>query len=149
MAIQGKWPRANVYLFMRGYIALWRYRPPRLHVVCDGELSEGTSFFVGASNGENAGGGMRIAPGARLDDGLLNVNLVGAIGRWEALKQLRRLSRRQHTTHPMVQYFTARNITIESEPIAEVAADGELIGHTPARFVVKPRALAVLMADQS
>ena len=127
-------------------LALWCFHPLRMRIVCDGEVSEGHHLFLGASNGEKAGGGMRIAPGARIDDGLLNVNLVGAASRWEALKQLRRLSRGQHTSHAMVQYRTARSISIESDPPGEVAADGELIGLTPAMFVVKPKALAVLVA---
>jgi diacylglycerol kinase (ATP) len=88
---------------------------------------------------------MRIAPGARIDDGFLNVNLVGAVSRWQALKQLRQLSHGQHTSHPMVQYFPARSISIESDPPGEVAADGELIGLTPATFTVKPKALEVLV----
>lgn len=126
--------------------ALRHYRSPQMRIVCDGQASNGTRLFLGVSNGEQAGGGMRIAPGARLDDGLLNVNLVGEVGRWEALKQLRRLGLGRHTTHPMVRYFTARHVTVESNPVEEVASDGELIGHTPASFVVKPGALRVLSA---
>jgi len=79
-----------------------------------------------------------------MEDGLLNVNLVGPVGRWEALKQFRSLSQGNHTGHPQVRYFTASTISIESDPVSEVAADGEIIGHTPARFVVKPKALRVL-----
>jgi diacylglycerol kinase (ATP) len=125
--------------------ALWHYQPADMRVTCDEVASQGDYLFLGASNGAEAGGGMRLAPGARIDDGLLNVNLVGNLSRWESLKQLRRLSRGQHTAHPQVRYFTARNVTLESDPASEVAADGEIIGHTPARFAVKPRALPVLM----
>jgi diacylglycerol kinase family enzyme len=101
-------------------------------------------LFVGASNTEIAGGGMRIAPGARIRDGLLNINLIGAMNRWAALKQLGRLCRGQHTRHPKVKYLTARTLSIESASSLEVAADGELIGHTPAMVSVRPNCLAVL-----
>jgi YegS/Rv2252/BmrU family lipid kinase len=124
--------------------ALWQYRYPHMHIDCDEVVSKNNCLFLGASNGEIAGGGMRIAPGARMDDGLLNVNLVGALTRWEALKQLRKLGQGLHISHPQVRYFTATSITIESDPVCDVAADGEIIGHTPARFVVKPKALRVL-----
>lgn len=126
--------------------ALRHYRPPQMRIVCDGQASEGVRLFLGVSKGEHAGGGMRIAPGARLDDGVLNVNLVGDVGPWEVLKQMRRLRLGRHTTHPLVRYFTARHVTVESNPAEEVAADGELIGHTPASFTVRPGALRVLSA---
>jgi diacylglycerol kinase family enzyme len=33
---------------------------------------------------------------------------------------------------------------VEADTALEVAADGELIGYTPARFTVQPKALTVL-----
>jgi YegS/Rv2252/BmrU family lipid kinase len=127
--------------------ALWQYRSPHMNIVCDEVVSKNRCLFLGVSNGETAGGGMRIAPGARMDDGLLNVNLVGAVTRWEALKQLRKLSQGRHTSHPQVRYCTATTITIESDPVSDVAADGEIIGQTPARFLLKPKALRVIGHD--
>lgn len=124
--------------------ALWQYESPRMRITSDGELSEGPHLFLGVSNAEDAGGGMRIAPEAQMDDGWLNINLVSAMTRWEALKQLRRLNLGRHTTHPAVRYFKAREVRVESESPIEVAADGELIGHTPARFVVRPKTLSVV-----
>ena len=124
--------------------ALGSYRSPGMRIICDEAVWEGTCLFLGVSNGEYVGGGMRIAPGARMDDGSLNVNLVGPVGRWEALKQFRRLARGEHTAHSQVRYFSASTISIESEPVSEVATDGEIIGNTPAKFVVKPKALRVL-----
>ena len=49
--------------------ALWNYRAPLLRVTRDQQVSEERFMFVGASNSEWAGGGMKIAPGARMDDG--------------------------------------------------------------------------------
>jgi diacylglycerol kinase (ATP) len=110
---------------------------------------EGEFLFVGASNTEIAGGGMRIAPGASVCDGLLNLNLIGAMSRWEALRQLRRLCRGDHTLHASARYLTAQTLRIETiEPI-EIAADGDLIGHTPALISVKPSAVRVLAPPKS
>jgi len=123
--------------------ALWSYRSPFMRITCDGQLFEGRFLFAGVSNSETAGGGMKIAPGAQTDDGLLNVNLVASMGRWEALKQLRRVCKGQHTTHPSVRYLTALSLDVETESPMDVAADGDLIGHTPAQFRVLPKALEV------
>ncbi len=125
--------------------ALWRYQPPRMRVTCDGEVFTQRFLFAGASNSELAGGSLRLAPGAQMDDGLLNVNLVEAVSRWRALRQLRPLSQGRHTTHPNVRYRTALSLAVEAEPPLDVAADGNLVGHTPARFQVKPKALLVVV----
>lgn len=129
--------------------ALWSYRSPRMRVTWDREELEQEFLFVGASNTEIAGGGMRIAPGARFDDGLLNLNLVDAMGRWTALRQLRRLCRGQHVRHPKVRYLTARSLAIEAESPLEIAVDGDLVGHTPARIAVRPKALRVAVPQAS
>jgi YegS/Rv2252/BmrU family lipid kinase len=129
--------------------ALFRYQAPRIRATCDGEVFVDEFMFVGASNGELAGGGLRLAPGARLDDGLLNVNLIGGVRRLEALSQLRLLRHGRHTSHPKVRYFTAARLEIESAVPMDIVADGELIGHTPARLVVQPKALKVVTLAES
>jgi YegS/Rv2252/BmrU family lipid kinase len=124
--------------------ALWTYQAPRMRVSVGGQSFERPFLFAGASNTECAGGGMKIAPGAEIDDGMLNLNLIEKVGRWEALKQLRALCSGLHIHRPYVQYLVGHNLTIHAELSLEVAADGELIGHTPAQFTIKPKALQVL-----
>ncbi len=125
--------------------ALWLYRPVPMRVTCDDQVCENRFLLVCASNGEHVGGGMRLAPGARSDDGLLNLNLIEAVGRWEALRQVGRLCRGRHVGHPKVRYFTARTVAVETETAVDVQADGESIGHTPACFQVRPGALRMLV----
>ena len=129
--------------------ALWRYRAPLLRVTHDRQVEEKRFLFVCANNSECAGGGMKLAPGARMDDGQLNLNLIEALGRWDAVKQLRRVCQGCHTQHPKVRYLTATELTVEGATSLEVAADGELIGHTPARFLIKPKGLNVLRGRET
>ena len=124
--------------------ALWCYRSPHMKIHCDGRRFEDQFLFLGASNGEDAGGGMKLAPGAKMNDGIVNVNLVSHIGYLEGLKQISRLCKGQHTGHPKVRYFEAKSISLQSDETVEIAADGELIGHTPATFEVVPGALPVI-----
>jgi len=126
------------------FAALLDYRAQRMRVTFDGTTLEEDFLFVGASNTEIAGGGMRVAPGAVIDDGVLNLNLISAMGRWSALLQLRRVARGRHLSHPKVRHLTARSVRIETAPPVDIAADGDLIGHSPAQIAVKPRALRVL-----
>jgi diacylglycerol kinase (ATP) len=125
--------------------AILSYRASRMRVTCDGQPREDRFLLVCASNGELAGGGMRLAPGAKMDDGLLDVNLCEAVGRGVAISLLWQISRGRKVTHPRLRYFTARTVAVEADPPIEVQADGEPIGHTPAQFEVMPQALKVLI----
>ncbi len=125
--------------------AIWTYRAPQMRVTCDGQTWENRFLLVCASNGEMAGGGMRLAPGARIDDGLLDVNVCEAIGRWATLMLLGQVCRGRRMSHPKLRYLTARTVAVEADPPLAVAADGELIGHTPAQMEVVPQALKILI----
>jgi len=125
--------------------AIWTYRAPQMRVTCDGQTWENRFLLVCASNGEMAGGGMRLAPDARIDDGLLDVNVCEAIGRPATVALLGQVCRGRRLSHPQLRYFTARTVAIEADPPLEVAADGELIGHTPVQLEVVPQALKILI----
>lgn len=125
--------------------ALSRFVPPVMQVRCDGQLVADRFLFVGVSNAEASGGGMKIAPGARMDDGLLNVNLIEAVGRLTALRQMRRLSRGQHVDHPRVRYLAASTVAIDTDAPLEVMADGDVVGQTPVKLRVLPQALSVVV----
>ena len=103
------------------------------------------SASSGISNTERAGGGMRIAPDAKLNDGVLHLNLIDDVGRLEALTQLRALCRGRHIHQPYVQYLPGQWLTVDAQTPLEVAADGELLGWTPASFSIKPKAIQVLV----
>ena len=56
---------------------LWRYKPRSYRIVLDGGRSiEETAFLLTVSNGSQYGYGFRVAPGAQIDDGLLDVIVV-------------------------------------------------------------------------
>lgn len=125
--------------------ALRTYQPPRMRATADGQVFERRFLAICASNSEIAGGGLRLAPGAKMDDGLFNVNLIEALGRWRAFAQVLRLARGWHVHHPKVRYFTARTLAVETDSPIEVQADGDFVGTTPARFQLRPQALRVLV----
>ena len=126
-------------------LALRRYRAPRMRIAFEDQVLERPFLFVAISNTERAGGGMKIAPHARVNDGMLNLNLIEEVGRWKALTQLRALCRGKHIHQPFVQYLPGRSLTVDAQAPLEVSADGELIGHTPAQFLIRPKALQVMV----
>jgi diacylglycerol kinase (ATP) len=107
-----------------------------MRVTADGQVLEDRLLLVCASNAEQAGGGLRIAPGARIDDGLLNLNVIRALGKVQAIRLLLRVRRGKHIPHARIRYFTAAQMTIETTTPVLVAADGEVLGETTARIEV-------------
>ena len=148
--------RANGYRFPPGggkYIRaalteLRGFRPYGYTITIDGERREMPGTLVAIANGSYFGGGMKIAPDARLDDGLADVVVAGALTPWQTMRIFPRLYEGTHVRHEAVEIIRAREITIE--PLAphpdppEAFGDGERIGRVPMRIAVEPRALRLL-----
>ncbi|HEY5634122.1 MAG TPA: diacylglycerol kinase family protein, partial [Burkholderiaceae bacterium] len=101
------------------------------------------TLAVFACLGSHCGGGMKMAPGARVDDGLLDVTRIDAMTGGQLLWELRRLFDGSIGRSRHVRTFVARALEIGSEPACAVQADGELLGLTPARVEVLPGAIGV------
>ncbi|HJS74222.1 MAG TPA: diacylglycerol kinase family protein [Vicinamibacteria bacterium] len=120
------------------------FRPLSARVRYDGGEYEGPITFAAAGNTSRYGGGMRIAPEAALDDGLLDLCLVRAISRGTLLRMFPTVFSGRHLSHPSVTYVRTSFVEIETEERADVFADGELLQETPVRLEVLPRELEVV-----
>ena len=102
------------------------------------------STLVSVANAPAYGHGMRIAPGALMDDGKLDVCAVGAVGKLRLLRLFPTVYSGKHLAIPEVAYFQAERVRIEAERPLAIYADGEYVCHTPAEVAVAPRALQVI-----
>ena len=100
---------------------------------------------VVVANGCYFGGGMHIAPQAELNDSLLDVVIIGDVGKFELLKALPMVYKGTHINHPKVRMEKATHIIIESSERILVYADGELLGEGPASFWLIPAALSIVV----
>ncbi|HHW14625.1 MAG TPA: diacylglycerol kinase family lipid kinase [Firmicutes bacterium] len=125
---------------------LFRFRPAPVRLELDGVVHELEAVLVAVANGQYYGGGMNITPRAVLDDGLLDVCAVGALGRLEFLRAFPSVFRGEHLSHPKISTFRARRVVLypAGERPLLVQADGEIIGALPQEFVVEPAALTIL-----
>lgn len=98
-------------------------------------------LLVAFANGAYYGGGMRIAPDARSDDGALDLCIVGDISRLEAMRQLPSLYRGRHVDHPAVRMRRAAAFELEGD--APVHLDGEPFGRLPISVRAIPEAILV------
>lgn len=130
--------------------ALARYRAVPVRVRLDGApLYEGPVALVAAANGRYFGGGMRIAPDARLDDGLLDAVVVPELPALRALRQLPRLYRGTHLGVDGVLHARGRLLEVEADTgAARLEVDGEPLGAAPARVELLAGALRLRAPEE-
>ncbi len=122
------------------------YRNKDLEIVIDdGEAIKGRMCMVAVANGQYFGGGMRIAPQASPVDGLLDVVVLGDMGRLELVANLPKVYEGTHISHPKVSVWRVRQVEIHSVAPLYFQVDGDPLGETPTRLRVLPGALQVLV----
>ena len=136
-------PRAAAYLVGLAR-ALSATRSPRFDLRVDGRAVAGEFMLVLASIGPRCGGGMRLTPGAVLDDGWLDLLTLEPLGAGAALARLPKLFDGRLAGDPAFRVLRCRNATIASHPPAGVELDGQLFGSTPVTVELLPGALAAL-----
>jgi diacylglycerol kinase (ATP) len=104
---------------------------------------------VAVANGPSYGGGMRVAPAASLQDGLLDVVVIHDIGKLEFLKTFPKVFSGRHVEHPAVSVHRAGRVELDADRPLAVYADGEPAGTLPATFQVRRAAITVLAADDA
>jgi diacylglycerol kinase (ATP) len=133
--------------------ALLRFVPTRIKISvsqsCDARAfvtrSDTTTMVAAFANAPAYGGGMKIAPNARLDDGKLEVCVVSGIGKSKLLCLFPTIYFGRHLRLPQVDSFQVERLRLETECGLEVYADGEYVCQTPIEVSVAPRALTVIV----
>jgi YegS/Rv2252/BmrU family lipid kinase len=126
---------------------LLQCRPAAVAIDVDGQEIQLRALAVTLANGARYGGGLRIAPGARTADGLLDVAVVGDMSRREALGVFPTVYFGRHVGHPKFRLQQGRRITVTAADPGQslpLHVDGTPHGGTPVQFSIEPRCLAVL-----
>ena len=127
------------YALTREFVA-WQ----NTHVVvelADGVRREGPMHDVIVANGNWHGGGMKLAPDARQDDGAFDVVTIGDVNKLDFLTTAPKLYSGRYLSHPKVELLRSSSVAISAAEPLPLEVDGEPIGATPARFEVVPSAL--------
>lgn len=119
-------------------VAAWgRFRRVATTVSVDGgELTEPLCNVI-VANGQFFGGGLRVAPRALPSDGRFNVQSWGGTPT-DVLRAGRLLRTGRHLARDDVREWQSEAVSVTATRRLMVEADGELLGHTPARFDLLP-----------
>jgi YegS/Rv2252/BmrU family lipid kinase len=132
--------------------ALISWRPARFEIELrpSGERLALTGYTVGAANSKAYGGGMRAAPDALLDDGLLDVVALESVGKLRFLTRLLpKVFSGAHVHEPCVSVMRAREVYVDADRPFTMYADGDPIAQLPARVRALPGAVRVLVPERT
>jgi diacylglycerol kinase (ATP) len=111
--------------------------------------SDRPTILAAFANTSTYGGGMRIAPRARMDDGQLDVCVIGGVDPFKLACLFPTVYFGRHLGVREVDYFQARRVRVETEAPFDVYADGEYVCRTPVEVRVEPAALRVIIGLKS
>jgi YegS/Rv2252/BmrU family lipid kinase len=132
--------------------ALASWRPAHFEIELDppgGERRTFTGYSVAAANSKAYGGGMRLAPDALLDDGLLDVVAIERVSRLRFLANLPKVFKGTHVRLPSVQVMRASEVKISADRPFTLYADGDPIGELPITVRSVRGAVSVLVPAPS
>jgi YegS/Rv2252/BmrU family lipid kinase len=128
-------------------LAMLTFREQAVRIRVDADYDEIANIStVAIANGLAFGGGMRVAPHARPDDGVFDVIVMGGAPKGQALKDMKLIYTGEHLNNPNVRALRGKKVT--AAPVAEtkhrpvlIEVDGESAGQLPATFEILPRTL--------
>jgi diacylglycerol kinase (ATP) len=134
--------------WLRGALsAFWtalRYRPGRMIIHYDDRVMTTRSLLVTVANGPYTGMGLTVAPEARPDDGMFDLQVFRRFGRLGLIFYLFSVAFGRKRLTPRIRTYRASNVVIESRHPLPCRADGNDLGFTPVSFSVVPGALKVI-----
>jgi diacylglycerol kinase (ATP) len=143
-----RWPKGRRRYDIAIAAEMARLRSRSVTLTLDGTTLQLPATLVAIGNGPHYGGGKRMTPDAKMDDGLFDVTVVGELSRLTLAKLAPTLPRAGHIGHPAVSQYRASSVTFDA-PDTVAYADGERLADLPITTRCVPRALAVLVPPGS
>lgn len=130
-----------------GVARLGAARSFHLEVEGGGEAWQGDAIFFAVNNGPSLGGGSRVAPIARVDDGLLDLTVLPALPPAQIPGAL--LALRNGTEHPALLRRRAAAFSFRADRELSLGCDGEPLRADSLVFRVEPAALSLVVHGHS
>jgi len=107
--------------------------------------SDQFTILAAFANTSTYGGGMKIAPRARMDDGQLDVCVIGGVDPFKLACMFPTVYFGRHLGIRGVEYFQAARVRVETDAPLDVYADGEYVCRTPVEVSVQRNGLRVVV----
>ncbi|MXY99523.1 diacylglycerol kinase family lipid kinase [Candidatus Poribacteria bacterium] len=123
---------------------LFYYDPPSVRLEGDFGIYEGPLLLAATGITSRYGGGFKIVPDARINDGLFDVCIIRPVSSLTVLRLLVTLFWGGHVKHPAVSMHQTRTLKIETDTPMLLYADGEPMCETPATIEIIKNGLVVM-----
>jgi diacylglycerol kinase (ATP) len=137
-----------------GYIicvlkTLKNFRPFEIEITIDDHCFRERVMMVTVANAPFYGGGMKIAPDANMNDGLLNICIAKEISKLELLWEFPKVFKGTHIYHPRIMMKSGRRIRLTSDEPRNIYADGEYVDHLPADCTIGNQTIHIMSPMKS
>ena len=128
-------------------ISLLKYNKKKIHLKVDDNFDgEVTIWNIAVANGQYHGGGMWVAPAARVDDGLFHITVVGDLTLPQVFLNLPKLYNGKIYQVSEVRSLVGKRVEASSDQRVLLDVDGEQIGALPVVIEMVPRAVSLIAA---
>jgi len=128
---------------------LLTYKFKRLKLRFNDEEYNGEVLLAAFGNSRFYGGGIKITPQAKIDDGILDLCVIKRLSKLKLLFFLPTVYKGNHIHFPEVNLYRAKKIAVESDTLLNLYGDGEFVSHTPLSIEVIPQALKVIVPSRN
>lgn len=122
-----KYLRGNIVYLLAIFKTLLSYKSPEIEILYNNNLINEKLFLISVGNGTSMGGGIKLTPFAKIDDGVLDLTIIQDVNKFKILQNLVKAYSGKHVYMPQVKVDTCKSVQIKSENGMAVQADGELI----------------------
>jgi len=127
-------------------IEIFSNKSQKTELIINGNIFLGEYTFIIGCNSIHVGNGMKMAPNAKLNDGLLDLVVVeGNISKIRLLSVMPQLFKGTHINEKEVEYLQVKSFSICPSYDDILNIDGEMVGSTPVKVNVKPRAIEIFV----
>jgi diacylglycerol kinase (ATP) len=131
--------------YFTGTIAtIFRYSNISTSLILDNNKSiEGIYCGLVICNGRYIGGGMHIAPQAKVNDGFFDLVVIDDISKLRLLSQFSSIYKGRHISLPEINIYRCQTISLVTPEATILETDGEILGFSPSEFSILPQCLAI------
>lgn len=118
------------------------FKPSQVDVKIDDAIYTGKMILIAIGNGQYFGGGMKICPDAKYNDGLLEICLVNNVSKLKFMSKISKVYSGQLHQIEEVSYIKGKEVSIEVKGQQYlINADGNLLGQTPAKISILEKSI--------
>jgi YegS/Rv2252/BmrU family lipid kinase len=125
------------------------FKIPHLIIQSPSYQYSGPVFMVAFCNGDMFGDGLYIHPGAKVNDGVMNITLLKKIRLMDYVRNLKNLKTGKRINHPEAFYFTENELSVMvAKGKAVTETDGEHLSTAEIKITIVPLAIQLLVTEE-